>query len=141
MLLILVVFCCLLPIFTVHSGALIEIKQVGLVERNGFNGIGCAAGIITGIHVSCDMPQSICGTSPIDATSIIGSIEYEKVRLDCNKLVDENIGFGGKYREFALCENNQPVVIVTNSFEDARNLLSQYVDESLILARLPFLTN
>lgn len=67
-----IVLCLFLSLFSAASAAeLIEFKQTGVAQIKGFVGIGCGAGVMTGVHFTSNIPRALCAPLPVDATSIV----------------------------------------------------------------------
>lgn len=62
---------------------LIEFKQAGEAQTNGYVGIGCGVGVMTGVHLTSDVPKALCAVLSIDTSSIVKVISLEGSKYVC----------------------------------------------------------
>lgn len=74
-------FLCLFSAASVAE--LIEFKQAGEAQVNGFVGIGCGAGVMTGVHLTSDVPKALCAVLSIDPSSIVKVTSLKGSKYAC----------------------------------------------------------
>ncbi|MEH8019122.1 hypothetical protein MN202_17940 [Rheinheimera muenzenbergensis] len=79
-----IVLCLFLSLFSgANEAELIEFKQAGIAQVKGFVGIGCGAGVMTGVHLTSDTPRALCAPLTVDPLSIVQIKAQKDSRYVC----------------------------------------------------------